>query len=185
MSTANSGGAGARQGASAYVITALLLVAAALLFVGIYLALPAGQHFDALLWIGALALVFALASYLLGSVSRDPAAQRSVAYGFMGMGFATLFLTVGLGPTYGVESQLGEIEGLIVLLLLVVVAVAGIAWRARSRVQDQAREAEQAAWRDQASAPSAFSYAAANGPNVPAQVQPPSPPGGAPPPRSP
>ncbi len=171
-----------RQGTSAYVITAILLVAAALLFYAIYLALPAQQHFVALLWIGALALVFGLASYLLGSVSRDPAAQRSVAYGFLGMGFATLFFSVGLGHYYGVESQLGMIEGLIALLLLVVVVVAGIAWRTRTRLSDRAREETRAAWRDQASTPSAFSYAAANGPAVPVQAPPP---GRSPPPRSP
>src|SRR5208282_3649933 len=90
----------ARQGWSAGLLAGLFLVAAALLFALIYITVPQNHEFTALLLIGVVALLFALVCYLAESASRDPAAQRSLAWGFLAMGFATLFLSVGLGPTY-------------------------------------------------------------------------------------
>jgi hypothetical protein len=166
------------------VLTALFLVVAALLFYVIYIALPAQQHFGALLLIGSLALVFAIVSYLAESLSRDPAAQRSLAWAFMAMGFATLFLSVGLGNYYGVESVGNMLIGLIVLVLLLIIAIAGIAWRMRTVAAETPRQAARAAWQAQAPV-SALSYTTANSPTVPSTAPPPSSPGGPAPPRSP
>ena len=120
-----------RQGISAAVLTALFVIVAGLLFYAIYLAFPQNHEFTALLIIGSLALVFALGCYLAESISRDPMAQRSLAWAFLAMGFATLFLTVGLGPTYNVETTLGMLTGLIILIVLLMVTIALIAWRIR------------------------------------------------------
>jgi hypothetical protein len=173
-----------RQGISALLLTVLFLAAAALLFYAIYLVFPAQQHFGALLLIGSLALVFAVACYLVESLSRDPAAQRSLAWAFMAMGFATLFLSVGLGNYYGLESVTSMLTGLIVLILLLIIAVAGIAWRMRAVAADRPREAARTAWRSEAPV-SALSYSTANSPNVPATPPPATPAGGTTPPRSP
>ena len=169
---------------SALLLTVLFLVTAALLFFVIYIAFPASQHFGALLIIGSLALIFAVVSYLAESFSRDPTAQRSLAWAFMAMGFATLFFSVGLGNYYGVESMTSMLVGLIVLVLLLIVAVAGIAWRFRAAAADAPREAARAAWRSETPV-SALSYATANAPTVPSTPPPTTPAGGSPPPRSP
>ncbi len=169
-----------RQGISAAVLTVLFLVVAGLLFYGIYLALPANHEFGALLWIGALSLVFALACYLLESASRDPTAQRSLAWAFLAMGFATLFLSVGLGPYYGVETSGGQLVGLIVLAILLGVTIALISWRLRSVQQTEHQEVARQAWRQETPV-SALSYATANSPGNPTAMPPPSPGGGRPP----
>ncbi|MGA8665228.1 MAG: hypothetical protein WB809_09270 [Thermoplasmata archaeon] len=171
---ASAGGPPApRQGWSAVLLSALFVIVAALVFLLVYVSFPAQQHFGALLIIGSLALVFGLASYLAESASRDPAAQRSLAWAFGGMGFATLFLSVGLGNYYGVESFTGMLEGLIVLVILVAITAGGIMWRTRSVSAVQHRENARATWRQETPA-SAFSYSAANSPSVPATAPPPS-----------
>src|SRR5271170_4041042 len=112
----------ARQGWSAVLLSALFVIVAALLFTLLYLALPQNHEFGALLLIGVIALFFALGCYLAESASRDPAAQRSLAWAFLAMGFATLFLSVGLGPTYNVESVQNMLIGLILLVILLAVS---------------------------------------------------------------
>ncbi len=170
---------------SGLVLTALFLVTAAVLFLLVYFALPGNQHFYALLLIGILALILCLGSYLAESFSRDPTAQRSLAWGFFGMGFAVLFLTIGLGPTYGVLSTTWMLLGLFLTLVVLIVAVALIAWRGRAVRATENQQVARQAWR-QESAPSAFSYAAANSPSVPATAPPPAPAAPtSPPPRSP
>ncbi len=175
MSSATPTGAGpvARQGISAIVLGVLFLVVAGLLFYAIYLAFPQNHEFGALLLIGSIALAFALGCYLSESVSRDPAAQRSLAWAFLGMGFATLFLSVGLGPTYGVESTLGMLTGLILLVILLMITIALIVWRTRGVTTTARQEVARKAW--QAEAPkSAFSYTTANSPSVPTTSPPPA-----------
>jgi hypothetical protein len=182
MSGATPTGAGpaARQGISAAVLGALFVVVAALLFYALYVAFPQNHEFGALLLIGSIALVFALGCYLSESVSRDPAAQRSLAWAFLAMGFATLFLSVGLGPTYGVESTLGMLTGLILLVVLLMITIALIVWRTRAVQTTAHQEVARKAW--QAEAPvSAFSYSTANSPSVPTTSPPPSPGSGNPP----
>jgi hypothetical protein len=182
MTSPGSGGAppGARQGWSAVVLSLLLVIAAALVFTLVYLAYPANQHFGALLLIGSLALVFAVVCYLAESISRDPAAQRSLSWAFAGMGFATLFLTVGLGNYYGVESFTGMLTGLLILVVLVAITAALVLWRSRSVGSVARREVARTTWRQEAPV-SAFSYSSANSPTVPATAPPPSSPAGTPP----
>ncbi|MGA8275895.1 MAG: hypothetical protein WB789_07760 [Thermoplasmata archaeon] len=182
MSAATPTGAGppARQGISAAVLGALFVVVAALLFYAIYLAFPQNHEFGALLLIGSISLVFALGCYLTESVSRDPAAQRSLAWAFLAMGFATLFLSVGLGPTYGVESTLGMLTGLIVLIILLMITIVLIVWRTRSVQTTAHREVARKTWQTETPV-SAFSYTTANSPSVPT-TSPAPPPGNQSPP---
>ena len=169
---------------SGLVLTVLFLVVAAVLFAAIYLSLPGQQHYWALILIGILSLVFAIGSYLLESLSREPTAQRSLAWGFFGMGFAVLFLTVGLAPTYGLLTAVLALYSLLILLVVLVVAVALIVWRGRAVRATENQQVSRAAWRNEP-APSAFSYATANAPSVPSTAPPPTPANPPSPPRSP
>ncbi len=166
------------------MITALFLVVAALAFAAIYLTITADRGFWALITIGIVALVFSLGAYLMESVSRQPTAQRSLAWGFFGMGFAVLILTVALGPSYGVLSTVWMLWGLVIVLAVLIVAVALIAWRVRSVRATENLQVARTAWRTEPTA-SAFSYAAANSPSVPATAPPPPASNSPPPPRSP
>lgn len=169
---------------SGLVLTVLFLVIAAVLFTAIYLSLPGQQHYWALITIGILSLIFALASYLLESASREPTAQRSLAWGFFGMGFAVLFLTVGLAPTYGLMTAALALYSFVVILAVLLVTVALIAWRGRAVRATENQQVSRASWRNEP-APSAFSYATANSPSTPATAPPPPAPSPPPPPRSP
>jgi len=163
------------------LLTALFLILAAVVFLFLYYLFPQNQHYTALLAIGVVALFFALGSYLAESLSRSPGAQRSLAWGFFGMGFAVLFLTVGLGPYYiNSISTLDQLEGLIVLIVLLIITVALIIWRGRSVRATENQQVPREAWRAE-TAPSAFSYAAANAPSVPTTAPPPSSPPATPP----
>ncbi len=166
------------------LLTALFLILAAIIFLFLYYLFPQNQHYTALIAIGIVALFFALGSYLAEALSRNPSAQRSLAWGFFGMGFAVLFLTVGLGPYYiSSITTLDQLEGLIVLMVVLIVTVALIIWRGRAVRATENQQIPRERWRAEA-APSAFSYAAANSPSVPTTAPPPaSPP--ATPPRSP
>ena len=150
----------------------LFLVVAAILFAAIYLSLPGQQHFWALITIGILAIVFALGSYLMESLSREPTAQRSLAWGFFGMGFAVLLLSVGLAPTYGLMTVSLALFDLVVVLVVLIVAVALIAWRGRAVRATENQQVSRGTWRNEP-APSAFSYATANAPSVPTTAPPP------------
>jgi Kef-type K+ transport system membrane component KefB len=170
---------------SGILLTAVFLVIAAILFYLVYLAFPASQHYWGLIWIGILALVFAVVCYLAESLSRDPTAQRSLAWGFFGMGFAVLFLTIGLAPSYGVSLGTWQLVGLLIVAIALAISIALIGWRLRALQSTAARQVAREEWR-QRPAPSAFSYAAANSPSVPSTAPPPSTSGTPPtPPRSP
>ena len=169
---------------SGLVLTVIFLVLAVVLFTAIYLSLPGQQHYWALITIGILSLVFALGSYLLESLSREPMAQRSLAWGFFGMGFAVLFLTGGLAPTYGLVSTVLALYTIVFLLVVLIVTVALIAWRGRAVRATENQQVARAAWRNEP-APSAFSYGTANSPSVPATAPPPPSPNPPSPPRSP
>ncbi len=166
---------------SAWIIGGLLGVAAALLFFAIYVALPFAHHYYALLGIGILALVFSGGAYLAEAFSARPTAQRAVAWGFFGMGFAILFATIALGSMYGVLTLFGQLIALLVVVLALIVAVAFIGWRSRALAATQVRLAKRVAWQSTAPA-SALDYPAAHAPTVP---QVPAPPPGSAPPRSP
>jgi MFS family permease len=170
---------------SGAVLTVLFLVIAALIFAALYVTIPGSQHFYALLAIGIVALFFALGSYLAEAFSRSPTAQRSLAWGFFGMGFAVLFLTVGLGSTYGIVSLTWTLWGLVILVIALFITVVLIRWRGRAVRATENQQIPRAAWRNE-TPPSAFSYATANSPSVPTTAPPPPPPSNPPsPPRSP
>jgi hypothetical protein len=171
---------------SAPVLTGLFLIIAAVLFALVFVILPGSMHFYGLLWIGILSLIIALACYLAESLARDPSYQRSLAWAFFGLGFAVLYLTIGLAPSYGVSiGSAWQLTGLLVTTIVLAVAVVGVMWRARTVAAEQPRAAAREEWRER-TAPSAFSYAAANSPAVPGTAAPPSsPPGASPPPRGP
>jgi MFS family permease len=181
MTTSSSAAAPTRTGWSGIVLTALFLVIAVIFFLLVYLAFPGSQHFYGLLWIGILALVFAILSYFAESFSRQPTAQRSLAWGFFGMGFAVLFLTIGLAPSYGISLGGWQLIGLLLTTIALAVSVALIGWRMRAVRSTAAREAVREQWRERP-APSAFSYAAANSPSVPSTAPAPATPAGTPPP---
>jgi hypothetical protein len=168
---------------SGALLTALFLILAVVVFLLLYEVFTANQHFTALLLIGVFSLIFALGCYLAESLSRDPNYQRSLAWGFFGMGFAVLFLTIGLGQAYlgsGVITTVEQLAALVVLLIVLIVTVALIAWRARAVRATENQQIPRAGWRSE-TAPSAFSYAAANSPSVPWTA----PPASSPPPSTP
>jgi hypothetical protein len=158
---------------SGAVLTVIFLVIAVLLFYLIYIALPQNQHFWGLLWIGILALILAILCYVAESFSRDPSAQRSLAWGFFGMGFAVLFLTIGLAPSYGISLGIWQIVGLLLTAIALGVSIALVGWRLRALQSTAQRVTVRDQWQERP-APSAFSYAAANSPNVPSTAPPPS-----------
>jgi hypothetical protein len=167
---------------NALVLTVIFLAIAVIVFYLVYLVLPQNQHFYGLLWIGILALILAIVCYLAESFSRDPTAQRSLAWGFFGMGFAVLFLSLGLAPSYGVALGVWQLVGLLVTAIALGISVALIFWRQRAVQGTASREAVREQWRERP-APSAFDYAAAHAPSVPSTAPPPPSPGtGTPPP---
>ncbi len=169
-------------GWAAGVLVALFLVIAALVLGAIYFAFPAAHHYDALLFIGIVALFFALGSYLAEAASRSPSIQRALAWGFFGLGFADLLGTLAVSHLYGVLSVVDAMLGLAVVLAALFISVGLMMWRARAVARTAAREAPRQAWRQEPT-PSALSYSTANSPSVP--VVTPPPPAASPPPRNP
>lgn len=171
----------ARWGAG--VLTALFVAIAALIFGAIYFALPQSNHYYALIAIGIVALFFALGSYLAEAASRQPTFQRALGWGFFGMGFTILIVSVALGPFYGILPTVTALVGLAVVLAALFITVGLMMWRVRAVARTAAREAPRGAWRSEPT-PSALSYATATSPSVPL-VTPPPPPADKPPPRGP
>ncbi len=163
----------------AAVVLAIFLLVAVLIFVSIYLFLPQDSHFLALLLIGVLSLSLAFGAYFAQALSADPIAQRSLAYGFSGMGFAILLLTLTLAPS-STAGLFDRIVGILVVLVLLGIAAAAMVWSRRSAQAERRREGSREAWRSNAP-PSAFEYTTAktnvpvSSPSRPAQG-PPSPP---------
>jgi MFS family permease len=168
-------------GWGAWVLAALFLVIAGLVFTAIYYTIPQFNHYYALIAIGILALFLALGSYFAEGASREPTIQRSLAWGFFGMGFAILIVSIALGPMYGVFGLVTSLVGLAITLAVLFIAVGLMMWRIRAVARTAAREAPREAWRKEPT-PSALSYSMATSPSVPA-VTPPPPQN--PPPRSP
>ena len=139
-------------GLAGSLILAILLVAAAILFFGIYLIFPGTGHAFALLLIGILGVVFAVVAYLMESVSRQPTLQRATAWGFYAFGFATVFLTLGVNPA-GWLNLTDQVVMLVVTLVILAGSVALIAWRYRTVAEVAPREAQRTAWQRTAPAP--------------------------------
>ena len=158
----------------------LLLLVAALLFVGIYVALPQNDHFFALITIGILSLLFAVGGYFGQAVTRDPGMVRLTTYGFLGMGFAVLLLTIALAPGNPLTLLL-QIVGLVLVLILLAGVAALAYWRAGTLGREAQRQERRQEWAS-SPPPSALTYAAAQrAPTPPPQA---GPAGGTPPARS-
>lgn len=163
---------------SGMLIASLMLAVAVLIFVGIYLGMPQNQHFYALLWIGVLGLVFGFASYFAQAFLRDPAPARFATFGFVGMGFTVLFLTVLIAP--GNPFSLGsQLAALVVLILVLIAVVAFAMWRGRELGREARRSERRQEW-VASPPPSALDYPAARASAAP-PAAPPS--GGSPPSR--
>jgi peptidoglycan/LPS O-acetylase OafA/YrhL len=159
----------ARRPAARYgpwALLAVLVVAAAIVFALIYITNPQNDHFNGLLSIGTLALIFALVCYLAEAISVQPIVQRGLAWGFMAMGFATLILTEAVAPDPA-TNPLDRIWSLLLILILLAIVIAGIAWRGR------AKSFEDRQWAGRP-APSAFQYSTAQAPRASAPPAPPA-----------
>jgi len=170
-------------GWGAWLLAAIFLLIAALIFATLYYAFPASNHWYALIGIGIIALVFSLGSYFAEAASREPTIQRSLAWGFFGMGFAVLLITVGIGPMYGILTMVIALVGLVLVLAVLFITVGLMMWRVRAVQRTALREAPRESWRKEPT-PSALSYSTATSASVPV-VTPPPPPAQSPPPRSP
>jgi len=156
----------------AWVLAALFLVISALIFAAIYYTLTTSNHYYALIAIGIVGLFFSLGSYLAEAASREPTIQRALAWGYFGMGFAVLLISIALGPSYGVLPLVTALVGLAVTLAVLFIAVGLMMWRVRAVARTASREAPREAWR-QEPVPNALDYTTAKSPSVPLVSPPP------------
>jgi hypothetical protein len=156
---------------SAWLLGGLFIAVTVIVDLILYYSFPAHHYFWALLGIGIVSLFFALGAALAQSLSRQPFVQRALAWAYFGMGFAVLFLTVALGPSYGALTVTGELYGLLFIVIALMVGVALVSWRGRALRATANREVARGAWRQEPTQ-SAFSYAAANSPSVPEAAPP-------------
>jgi hypothetical protein len=163
-----------------WAFVVILLAIAALIFAVTWLVESPTSVFYALVAIGALALVMALAAYLMRAAVAKVVIAEATSWGFLGMGFTVLLVTIGLYPDSTVSTTTRIVYAIVVLIVLAI-AVLGFYWGAGQRPAEAARLAERQEWRQQPTV-SAFEYTTAHPPSVP----PPSDPGASPlPPRSP
>lgn len=157
------GSTGARI--SGLLLAAVLGVVALLLFVLVYVSLPSNDHVGGYLAMGVLALLLALAGYFVSPFSTDARSLRLAAGGLGAVGFALLIGALLFAPSPDI-SFLGRIVGLIVVLLVLAIALAGTAWRFRGAAAEAVRAEGRAAW---ASRPpmNALDYPAAQTPGGP------------------
>jgi hypothetical protein len=148
---------------SGAVFVLILLVAAALIFLLIWLLVAPTSAFWALIGIGWVALLFGLVAYLAQAFSRNPMTGRATGIGFAAMGFTTLGVTAGLFPDPNVSS-ITRILLALAMLFALAIAVAGIMWGSRNRENVANRESSREAWRAQP-AVSAFDYSSARDPS--------------------
>ena len=139
------------------LFVAILVLIAALVFAGIYFALPS-DHVAALLSIGVVSLVFALVADP-GPVG-DPK-PRHAARARLGVRGARLRGTLRDHPRPGF-SVTTEIIALILVLLALAVMVAGVWWMGRSQSADAPRMEARRDW-DSRPPQSALSYSTAQG----------------------
>lgn len=148
----------------------ILPIAAIVLFLAIWFALPQDNHYLALATIGSVSLLFAIVSYLGRAFVRAGGVLQSLSWGFAGLGFALIVGSLVVG-----SSVLGTVLALLYLFVVVILVGAWaflVVWRRGSLAATQRVETRREAWRE--SAPrSAFEYTTAR-PNTP----PPSPPAG-------
>ncbi len=158
----------------------ILAVAALILFLAIYFALPQDNHYLALSTIGSVSLVFALVSYFGRAFTLAGALLQNMSWGFAGLGFALIVGSLLLGGSF-----IGLVLELVYLFFTVILIGAWaflVVWRRGTQQTSQRLEAHRQGWR--ASTPaSAFDYTTAR-PNTPAPApvepnqNPPAPPPG-------
>ncbi len=170
-----------RSTATGWITFGLFIVIGALFLGGIYLFLKV-QPFWALFWVGVLALVFALASYLAGALTPDPKFQRGLATGYYGLGFLLLYADLAANPGSTLTSA-WQLVTLALVTLALASTVIAIGWRLRSVAQPPREARDREAWRQSGGSPSAFSYTTAHSPSSPTPMpaspsQTPPPPGG-------
>jgi hypothetical protein len=156
-----------------------LFAVAILTFVIVWLAFPGQNHYGALIDIGILALIYSLLTYLVRAFTVDPTPLQAAGWGLYGLGAAVLILAVVFDAPPG-SNIVGQLIGVIVVLIVLFVGFLGAAWRGRTNASDRARAQGREAWRQQPVG-SAFSYSTANPPAVgppPAAGSPPTGPGG-------
>jgi len=164
-----------------WITFGLFVVIGGLFLGGVYLFLRP-QPFWALFWVGILALVFALASYLAGALTPNPRFQRGLAAGYYGLGFLLLYSDLAVNPGSTLTSA-WQLVALALVTLALASTVIAIGWRLRSIAQPPREAQEREAWRQSGGSPSAFSYTAAHSPSNPTPMPAPSaqnppPPGG-------
>ncbi len=147
------------------LIGVILVVVAALIMVLVYTTVSGPYHVAALLWIGVIALLFALVAYIARSLRASFTTASLWSWGFAAFGFAVLFGTLGVNP-HGTLSSADQILGLILTLVTLAIVVAGTGWQARAKAATAQRETERTAWASKP-AVSALDYPAAAGPTSP------------------
>ncbi|MHB1434939.1 MAG: hypothetical protein ACYCPN_02805 [Thermoplasmata archaeon] len=170
-----------RSSATGWITFGLFIVIGGLFLGGVYLFLK-GQPFWALFWVGIIALVFALASYLAGALTPDPRFQRGLGAGYYGLGFIVLYSDLVVNPGSTLSSAWQFVTLALVTLALAATVIA-IGWRLRSIAKPPREGRDRDAWRQSGGSPSAFSYTAAHSPSNPTPMPAPSsptppPPGG-------
>ncbi len=167
-----------RPTATGWITFGLFIVIGGLFLGGVYLFLK-GQPFWALFWVGIIALFFALASYLVGSLTPNPRFQRGLAAGFFGLGFIVLYSDLAVNPASTLSSA-WQLVALALVTLALAATVIAIGWRLRTIAQPPRVAQEREAWRQSGGSPSAFSYTTAHSPSNPTTM--PAPPSQTPPP---
>ncbi|MCI4349606.1 MAG: hypothetical protein L3J93_05260 [Thermoplasmata archaeon] len=164
---------------SGALLVVVLAVIVAILMSLVYVLNPSDQHVPALLEMGILSLVFALLAYFGRAFTHQPRFPQAISWGFTGLGFGLLLLTLGLAPSGTIEG-LQRVGGFLVVLIALAVVLLFAVWGARGAASEASRGAERARWASQP-APNALNYAAAAPPATTA-TQPTAPPTGGNPP---
>jgi hypothetical protein len=163
---------------SGVLLVVVLAVIVAILLSLVYVLNPADSHVPALLEMGILSLVFALLAYFARAFTHQPRFPQSISWGFTGLGFGLLLLTLGLAPSGTIEG-LQRIGGFLLVLIALAVVLGFAVWGARGAASEAQRGAERARWASQP-APNALDYPAAAPPATPPAPPAPAPPGGNP-----
>jgi membrane-associated HD superfamily phosphohydrolase len=156
------------------VLVAVLAVAAALVFLLVYLVVTPPVY--ALIVMGVVALVFAAITYIARSFTRDPGVARAASWGFIALGSALLVLTFAFPDS--TLSTVQRTQGEILSLIVVAIVAVGVWWLTRANVAVEQREVARRDW-DSRPPVNALSYTTAQPPPA-TSSSPPSVPGGKP-----
>ena len=162
----------------------VLVVIFALVGYGIYLvpSLSANDHYLALVWIGILAFVLSIASFIATAARNAFRVIRPAAYGLLAFAFVTLVSSTLLVPDSafgGSPSQLsllpGRVLALVAILIVLLISLAFVMFAQSGRRSTEAREDLRAQWRHKVAAErGALGNPSVSAPPVPANPQGPS-----------